>query len=286
MEEKQEQVKNAAAAPDPAAAAELAKAKSSNKVFKIAAIVFSTLFVLLLCAVIFIYYKFSGLRNLLMPPTETFEDSAFRAGEDILPGIPPESYKRFAVSTQTQGGSALTVFTNAREYAQAAESITMEDSEKAARAFARYAERPIVKDFMAALKKDPDFVRALKEKKANDPLAMIASIQKAKSLQGLALKFAMRKDFMPLMMEVMNDPDMKPLLSKLPMGNMGPGAQMLKMMSGAVQPPAGVMALPGEAAEPDMGSGESAQLDSSAMQSPVPPAGTGLKKKTPPPPGE
>lgn len=286
MEEKREEVKSAEASKDLAAAAELARVRSSNRLFKIAAIVMSVLFVLVLCAVLFIYQKLSGFKDLLMPPSETFQDSAFRSGEDVLPGIPPEGFKRFAASTQAQGGSALTVFTNAGEYAQAAAAITADDAEKTARVFARYADRPIVKDFMAELKKDPDFARALREKDAGNPLSMMASLQNVKGMQGLALKFAMRKDFMPLMMEVMRDPDVKPLLGKLPMGNLGPGAQMLQMIPGASQFPAPVPARPEKDAVPDMDDGEPARLDGSAMQPPAPSAGAGLKKKTPPLPGE
>ena len=284
MEEKKEEVTNPEATKESEAAAELAKVRSSNKVLKIAAIIFSALFLLIFCAAFFIYHKLSGFKEFLMPPSETLEDSAFRAGEDVLPGTPPAGFKRFAVSTQTHVGSALTVFTNAGEYAQAAASITAEDGEKATRAFAKYADRPVVKAFIEELKKDPDFARALKEKDGNNPLAMIASVQKAKSLPGLAIKFAMRKDFMPLIMEVMNDPDLKPLLNKLPMGNIMPGAQMLKMMPGASSP-APVMAQPGEDGVQE-GTGESAQLEGSAMQSPAPSAGTGLKKKAPPLPGD
>ena len=286
MEEKKEEVKNAAAPNDPATAAELAKVRSSNKILKIAAVVLSVLFMLILSGALFVYHKLSGFKDLLLPSLETSENSAFRAGEESLPGTLPESLKQFAVSTQNQSGSSLTVFTNASEYAQAAAPITADDGEKAARVLAKYADRAIVKDFLAELKKDPDFARALREKDANNPLVMIASVQKTKSMQGLTLKFAMRKDFMPLMMEVMNDPDMKPLLSKLPMGNMGPGAQMLKMMPGAAQSPAPVVVQPEYDAAAGIGIGESAHLDSSVMQSPVPASTTKLEKKAPPLPGD
>lgn len=286
MEEKTEKAANAEAPKDGAAAAELARVRSSNRLFKAAAIVLSALFALLLCVVLFMYHKFSGLKDLLLPPSGTFQDSAFRTGEEGLPGIPPEGFNRFAASTQTQGGSSLTVFTNTGEYAQASAVITAEDAEKTARVFARYADRPIVKEFLAELKKDPDFARALKEKDVGNPLAMLASLQKIKGMQGLVLKFAIRKDFLPLMMEFMNDPDMKPLLGKLPMGNLGPGAQMMKLTPGSARSPAPAMARPENDAVPDMVPDEPVRLDSSAMQRPAPSAGTGLKKKTPPLPGD
>jgi hypothetical protein len=286
VEEKKEETRAVEAADGPAAAEELARVRSSNKVFRAAAIVFSSLFILLLCAVLFIYQKLSGFRNILMPPTETFQDTAFRAGEEAASAALPEGFKRPEVPAQAQSGSALTVFTNSGEYGPAAAGITAEDGERTAAALAKYAKRPIVKEFVAELKKDPDFARALKQKDANNPLAMIASIQKTKSIQGLALKFATRKDFLPLMMEVMNDPDLKPMLSKLPMGNMGSAVQMLKMMSGAAQTPFPVAARAGNEAAPDTGSGSPALLDTSAMQTPSKPSGAGRKKRVPPPPGD
>ncbi len=285
MEEKNEEVAAVRPSESLAAAAEPAKVRPGNRAFKVAAIVFSVLFALLLAAAFFIYQKFSGFGEFLMPPSGVSRDSAFRAGEAVPPGTLPEGFKRSEALTQPQGGSALTVFTNAGEYLQAAAAVTAEDGEKAARAFAKYADRAIVKDFMTELEKDPDFARALKEKKANNPLAMIASVQKAKSMRGLTLKFVTRKDFMPLLMEVMNDPDLKPLLGRLPMGNIGPGAQMLKQLSGAAPSPAPVIASPENNAVADMAPGEPALLDSSAMQSPAPSSEAGLQKKAPPLPG-
>jgi hypothetical protein len=264
VEEKKEEIKKTEIEKDSATAAELAKVRSSNKLYKIATIIFSVLFIVLLCVVLFIYQKLSGFKDLLLPQSETMADSAFSTGdEEGLPKIMPEGLKRFAAPTQTQGGSALTVFTNGGEYAQDGSAITAADGERTARILARYADRKIVKDFMVELKKDPDFARALKEKAANNPLGVIASVRKMKSLQGLTIKFAMRKDFMPLMMEVVNDPDMKPLLSKLPMGGMGP-AQLFKMLSG-VQSQAAIMEHPEKYAAPATGKGEQDQ-DNSAMK--------------------
>ena len=286
MEEKKEEVKNAESPKDSGAAAELAKVRSNYKVFKIIAIVLSSLFVLLLCAAFLLYQKFSFLREFLMPQTETMQDSAFRVGEEGVPGTRQAGIKKFEQPAPAPGQSSLTVFTNAKEYADEPAAITAEDGIAATRVFEKYSDRPIVKDFLAELKKDPDFAKAIKAKDANNPMAMISSIQNAKTLQSVALKFSARKDFMPFMMEVMSDPALKPLISKLPMGNMGPGAQIMKVMAGSAPAPAPVVEQPEKDAPPETGTGEPAQLDSSAMQNPAPSAGTGIKKKTPPPPGE
>jgi len=291
MDENKEDVKNPEPSPD-SAAGELKRVRSSNKIFKVAAIVFSTLFVLLLGTVIFVYQKLAGLRDLLMPPTETYQDSGFRAGGEGNSGEMPPAFRGMLSSTQAQGGSSLTVFTNAGEYAQAPGGITAEDSEKMTRVLAKYANRPIVKDFMEELGKDPNFVKAMTQKGANDPLGMIASLRKSGNMEGLVTKFVMRRDFMPFMTEVMNDPELQPMLKKMPMGNMGPMSQMLKMMPGASRPPVRVpqrapaAPRPEDYAAPDEEAAESEGLDGPTLQPTPPPAEKVLKKKTPPPPAD
>ena len=296
MEENKEDVKKTESSPD-SVAVELKRVRSSNKIFKIAAIVSATLFVLLLGVVIFVYQKLAGLRDLLMPPTETYQDSGFRAGGEGNSGELPPAFRGLLSSTRAAGGAALsvaklngsvvdsslTVFTNAGEYSQGAGGITMEDSEKMTRVIARYADRPIVKDFMEELKKDPSFVKAMKQKDANNPVAMIAALQRSSNMEGLAAKFVMRRDFMPFMTEVLGDPDLQPLLKKMPMGNMGPMSQMLKMMPAAPQPGVRIPQRappahqPEEYAAPDEGAEEPDEPVRKAA-----PAGTVLKKVAPP----
>jgi len=286
MEENKKEVTGATAPQDGPEPAEPAKVRSGGKALKIIGVIFSVLSVLLICAALFMYQKLSGFRELLMPSSEPAGNSAFSGGDEGRGGTLPEGFNGFGASAQDKGGSALTVFTNAAEYAHEAASITPVDAEKAADAFAKYANRGIVKDFMKELNKDPDFIQALKEKDANNPLAMIAAVQKVKSVQGLALKFIMRKDFMPLMVEVMNDPAVKPFLGKLPMGNMGPAGQMLKMMSGMAQAPSAEMVQYDSDAASEEEEVEPTILDNSAIQSPARSPGTARKKKNPPLPIE
>jgi hypothetical protein len=279
MEEKKDGAQDAGPEREAAISAELSRMRSRNKILKSATILLSGLFILIVCAAIFIYKKVSDLKDLVMPQTETFQDSAFRVEDNGLSGAPPkvlpDTFGGAVSSTQVSGGSALTVFTNAGEYSQGGgEGIGPEDGERAARVASKYADRPIVKDFMAELRKDPDFVQALRAKDANNPMAMIASIQHMKSMQTLMTKFMMRRDFIPFMAEVMNDPDMKPMLGKLPVGNMGGMMQMLKTMRDPEQSPVP----PPTVDEPGT------FLDPSAKR--TRPVAKALKKKVPPPPAD
>jgi len=288
MEENKQEAPKTEPAPESEAAGELKRVRSTNKILKIATIIFSILFVLILGAALFIYQKVSAFRDLLLPPTETFQDSAFRAGEGPGAGGLPGTFGGLVSSTPSSGGSSLTVFTNAGEYAEGAVGgISAEDTERATRIIAKYQDRRIVKDFIAELKKDPAFAQALKEKGSNDPMAMIASIQKIKNVQSLMMKFITRRDFMPFMMEVMSDPDVKPLMEKMPGGGMGPMSQMLKSMPVAPRPRAAVPARAPAAPRP----GESAVSEEDAEE-PTPEIRVGdprtspeapLKKKAPPP---
>ncbi|MFA6549292.1 MAG: hypothetical protein WCT39_05135, partial [Candidatus Margulisiibacteriota bacterium] len=210
---------------------ELARMRSRNKVLKAATIVLTTLFLLVGGAVVFIYHKVSGIRDMLLPPTETFQDPAFAMGEER----PAPGEQHMVFSTQPAAGSALTVFTNAGEFSQEQTDDKMVSDAagaKAANALMKYADRQIVKDFIAAAKEDPAFAAALKKSDPANPLSVFSSIQNVKSVQNLAMRFVLRKDFLPLLMEVTNDPDVKPLLGKMPMGNLGNMTRMLQSIQG------------------------------------------------------
>ncbi len=94
------------------------------------------------------------------------------------------------------------------------------DGEKIMKALNKYSERPIVKEFINDLKKEPEFQKALEAKDTNNPIAVISSVNKIKNMKGIVGKYAMRPDFMKLMMEIMQDPEMAPLFKMMPGGAM------------------------------------------------------------------
>ena len=258
---------------DEAALKELSRVRSHNKTLKIAAIVLLTLFLVTITVVGLLFYKASVLRDLLLPSDDSYQGSAFsQEGEQ-----PPVAFRHVPFSTQTMGGSALTVFTNSGDYAQEEGMPGMLDGEKALRALSKYADRPIVTDFIAAAKKDPAFAKALTQVDPKNPMAAVASLQNMKSLQGLVLRFAMRKDFMPFMMEVTSDPELRPVLDKLPGGNMGQISRMLKMMPGGGQAPASSRSATYAPADP--GPDEEMEEDGPVMPEPEPSPPPVRKKK-------
>lgn len=266
---------------------ELIRLRSRNKILKAATIVLTTLFLLVGGAVMFIYHKVSGFRDMLMPPTETFQETAFGMDE-----APPSSGTEgeLLFSTQPASGSSLAMFPGSDEYLQEQEKEAgggEAAGAKAADALMKYADRPIVKDFIAAAKKDPAFARALKNSDPENPLSVFSSIQNVKSVQNLAMRFAMRKDFLPLMMEVTSDPDIKPLLGRLPMGNLGGMVRKLQSMSGAAggkpRSKASTGAMTAAPVPGDDGSGDETDMDEPVL-TPSEPRTAPIKKNNVPPP--
>ncbi|MCG2726933.1 MAG: hypothetical protein L6420_11905 [Elusimicrobia bacterium] len=94
----------------------------------------------------------------------------------------------------------------------------------------KYSERPIVKEFMNDLKKDPNFQKALEAKNSNNPMAVIGNINKIKNMKEIVGKYAMRPDFMKLMLDIMRDTEMKPLFKMMPVG-MTPGVSNFDIKS-------------------------------------------------------
>jgi len=281
--EMQKPVPPAPASPDSETQRELARFRSRNKVLKAATIVLSVLFLLVLAAALFIYHKISEFRDVILQPMMTYQESAPEPGGERL----PEALRSVHLSTRASVGSSLTVFTNASEYApdEAEEGLTVTDGETAAVAFAKYADRPIVKDFMEAAKKDPAFRRALQNRDPDNPQAVFTSLQKSKSMQALTVKFAMRKDFLPFLMEIMNDPETRLMLDKMPGGNAGQIKGFLRSMSvgGRSRSQPQPVTQPETYVPGEDGSNDEMKLDTSVIRDPAPRTAPKAKKKAPPP---
>ena len=169
---------------------------SAGRLFKAALIVLSALFLLILGAALFIYFKIGSLQSVLAPSEANYQNSAFDSRQGRLPA-PARMY----VSTKPEETSALTGFIRIKEMAQKAsgrvenmrkveKEAAERDVRKAVSAFMKYADRPIVKDFIAAAKKDPDFAKALAGGDPDNPLALVGALNNMENMEGLMLKFA------------------------------------------------------------------------------------------------
>ena len=211
--------------------AELKRARAGNKALKIAAAVLALLFLVLAGVAFFAYRRISQARALF---EEAIQEGQ-RSGTAVLPennAIPAALNSFFAGSSSAQV-SGLGLFSGTMPGGGAesvAANMTTEDADKVAAVMEKYTQRPIWKELMADLKKDPEMARALDKGKGGNPMAMIGAFQNSKNVTGILMKYAAKPEFLKLMMELSNDRDLKPMLKKLPPG-MVPG------MEGSAEPP-------------------------------------------------
>ncbi|HAU89948.1 MAG TPA: hypothetical protein DCW72_06900 [Elusimicrobia bacterium] len=135
----------------------------------------------------------------------------------------------------------------------------MAASQEAAQALFKYSDRPIVKEFIADLKKNPEMAAALAASKDGNPFAVLSTLRNAKGMDKLVMRYAARPEFLKLMMEVANDPELKPL-----MGGMGLPAGAPQARNVPVGPGPAVRSV----SEP-AGEEEDIKFDSSAISGPA-----------------
>lgn len=254
---------------------ELAKARSRNKLLVTLTAVFGTIFILLAGAGYVVYTKVNAAKdniqeifNALPPP-----QAGYQPDNRTLPV--------FAVPSSTAiPVSSLGLFSGGLPDAgPGAGNFDPVAAQNAAKAMLKYSERPVVKEFMADLKKLPEMEGVLEGKKADNPLAVIAALQNAKGMNKIVAKYATRPDFISLMMEAMNDPELKPLMTRMP-GMPGisamPGQQVARPVSTLPPPASGGGEDEGDEEEEDM------TFDPSAISGPVKTAPVQPKKAPPP----
>ncbi|MCX5786086.1 MAG: hypothetical protein NTX59_10390 [Elusimicrobia bacterium] len=152
------------------------------------------------------------------------------------------------------------------------------------KALLKYADRPIVKDFIAELKKDPSYREALANTGSNNPMKVIANIHNIKGMDKIIAKFTFRPDFMKLMMEVVADPELKPLLSGMPQLGRLPAAgagMAIPQIPAAMPLPAGTQ----ERNPVGPGSDTEIKFDPSAINGGAQSDSVAVKRKAPPPVG-
>lgn len=250
--------------------AELSRSRSRNKALKVTLILLATLFVLLGVAAFTVYRKIMQTKEAVEEAFQAFPQQAvFQPENRTLPGGGPSVF-----SSTGMPASSLGLFSGGLPDAQPV--MSPEQAEKVVSAMNKYAERPIVKEFIADLKKNPDMAKAFEMRKGSNPLAMIAAVQNAKGMDAVMAKYASRPEFLSLLLEISRDPAMAAVSGALP-GGMVPsmGAPQARPVPGPGRAPA---------AEPADQDGDGAMtLDTSAISgAPAPPPPTPPKKEPSP----
>lgn len=250
--------------------AELAKSRRRNKVLVTVAAVIGTLLVLLAGAGYMIYMRLSEVSESVAQTMSNFEQQ--------LPAIQRDgAFQGQGVSYSTSMPvSSLGLFSGGMPGGQQA-AFDPEQGERMFKAVQKYYDRPIVKEIMADLSKNPEMAAAFEGGRKGNPMAALMALQKAKGMEKVMMKYAARPEFMKLMMEVMSDPEIRPLMQGMPGGvNMPlPGAR-----PGAAVP---VNTRPATAQEPEEGAEEGEMtFDPSAISGPSKETSVRTKKLPPP----
>ncbi len=95
------------------------------------------------------------------------------------------------------------------------------NSQKMLKALSKYKDRPLVREFLNDLNSDPKFKKAWEERSTGNPIKLFSQINNMKNLTIMIEKYAERPEFAILMIEVMNDPELKPFFEGINPGITG-----------------------------------------------------------------
>ena len=260
--------------------AQYERIKSKHRFLKIATIVLSLLLALVAGVSFYIYRRVMQVKDEMQEAFEGFPQQPLPAMENArLPAAGPSGPASGPAPT-----SSLGLFSGGLPQQTASlPNFTPEDTERIARALNRYSDRPIVKEMLADFKKNPDVAKAMAEGKANNPLAAVLGMRNARGMDKVVAKYATRPEFFKLVIEVMNDPDIRPLMSKM-QGVPGipamPAMPNMPAMPG--QPPAAASSsVQQEPERSDQDGDGELTFDSSAISGGQAPAGSAPADKQP-----
>ena len=259
--------------PEGGLRAELARVRGRNKTLRGVAAVLLSLFIILAALSFLAYRKISAT----IAPFQ----QAFQAFPPPAAGYQPENKTlpmRGVYSSTSMPASTLGLFTGGMPGGFAEENFNPEQGEQLLKAINKYADRPIVKEFLADLRKNPEIAAAFSSGKGVNPVVFMAAMQNARGMDKMMIKYATRPAFLKLLTEVMRDPYLKPFMRNMPagMGMMPPGMPQGAAISVPTGPQSRASRLTAE-----YGDGE-VTFDPSVISGPAKPARAPSRKAPPP----
>lgn len=257
--------------------AQLDRARSRNKALKITLALLATLLVLLGAAGYIVYSRIMQTKAAVEEAFQAFPQQAMF--EQIQKAAEASAQRPGVHYSTSMPSSSLGLFSGGLP--DSGPAMSEDQAAGVAAAMNKYAERPIVKEFLADLRKNPDMAKALELSKGNNPIAMMAAVQNARGIEPIMAKYAMRPEFMKLLMEISSDPALQGAVNTLPAG-MRPDIGALRQQARPVAsgPAAGRSSQDGED-EPQVGEGMT--LDPSAVSGTQAPATSRPVKRVPSP---
>lgn len=248
------------------AALQLAALRSKNRMLKFILVALTGIILLIAGTVAFLYNKISSF----FPSAEIYQSGAM----DSFSSDPAAQLKavlggQSPAPTQGQPGSSLFLVKGADGDSgpggpgglPGAAQISPEQAKAIKGALEKYADKPLVQEFFADLKKDPSYGSLFNGNKPT-PAVVMRMMNNPAAMQNVIMKYASRPEFMGLMMEFLNDPDLKPVLG-------GARMQAMQQLPAAPQP---VPVMPGAGEEPEETappSGGEPRLDTNAISGPA-----------------
>lgn len=197
---------------------ELARVRSRGRAFKIAAAIFGLLFMLLVIGGYIVYRKVSQAKAMLEAVSQGFMPigAGIPTGQKLSEGGEADADEQ-ALSTsgpaaQQLSGLGLLSMPGAGSAPQVgglSEADMKQRADAGVKLMKKYAERPIIKQFLAELQDDPDFARAKKEIGTENPMALIGAMRKSKTAKAVMMKYAQKPEFMKALMDMSRDPELK-----------------------------------------------------------------------------
>ena len=273
-------------------ASELAAARRRNRLLLAAVAVLSAIFILGAVLVVIGYRKMAEVKRVFEAMQEGMaaSESAQAGAQSVYANTPGSVF-----SSSGPAASSLTPFMNLDASAPARPNLPP-GGEKTYKALMKYSDRPIVKEFIAELNKDPELRLALEKTGSGGPMKLLSDPRTFKSVNAIMARFAFRPDFMKLAMEAMSDPELKPLLRGMPGAGMSglnpqPGASGPKLQPGEVPAPTDAGKSADEALADEVGiefyptsiASESAQHYTIHPASASSDRSSSIKRKAPPP---
>ncbi len=222
--------KNGQPAPEPQEALnrELARLRAGNRRLKVVSGVLGTIFVLAAAAGYMVYRKIVSVAEPMAGAFQAFQEQPAPlsgSAQGSLPGMPgmPGGQMAQPPGSSSPGTSSLGLFSgglpaSGTDASGVDPAVAKANAQRAMLALGKYMKRPVVKRFLADLRRDPSVAAALGNQKNVNPMALISAVRGSRYLNSLIMKYSTDPAFIKTMTDIASDPDIRAIAGSLPPG--------------------------------------------------------------------
>ncbi len=221
--------KNGQPAPEPQEALnqELVRLRAGNRRLKVVSGALGTIFILAAAAGYMAYRKIASVAEPMAGAFQAFQAQPAPLSVSVqqsLPGMPGAQVAQ-PPGSSSPGTSSLGLFSgglpgSGTDAPGADPAVAKANAQRAMRALSKYMKRPVVKRFLADLKRDPSVAAALGNKNNANPMALITAVRGSRYLNLLIMKYSADPAFIKTMTDIASDPDIRAISGSLPPGSL------------------------------------------------------------------